>query len=536
MSILALVKVLHLIAFLSILSYSIKAQDQFADKGYYLVDSIALEELTEIDRLLLDSCLALYHKALHDTDRVNFIDAIVSESWNDKIWPKYNRWIYSFVQEKLKSDLPTPVEKKLKTSLASALSNIGYLYGQQGDFIKQADYCHLSLEIYEELGDKYGIASLLNNIGYVYRNQGDIANALDYYHRSLKIYEEIDNRSGIASSLNNIGYIYREQDDITNALLYYNRSLKLQEDLENPKGIANCLHNIAMISNQQGDFPKALEYYQRSLKIYQGMEDKHGIATSLNNIGFVYRDQDDLARALEYYYNSLEIYEELKYKNGIAPILANIAQVILDRQEDGKLELDKALEYANRSLEMARDLGSPDHMEHSAIMISKISKKLGNYQKALEMYELHIQMRDSIKNEETQKATIRQQTKYEFEKAQLVKEQEEKEAARIVAEETSRRDNLQYSVILIGILTLFGGVLALGFINVSERMAEGIIFFSFLILFEFLLVLADPYIEGWSGGAPGIKLLFNAGVAALIFPMHSLFERNLKRRLIKKPT
>ena len=80
---------------------------------------------------------------------------------------------------------------------------------------------------------------------------------------------------------------------------------------------------------------------------------------------------------------------------------------------------------------------------------------------------------------------------------------------------------------------LFGGVLALGFINVSERVAEGIIFFSFLILFEFLLVLADPYIDRWSGGAPGFKLLFNAGIAALIFPAHAFFESRLKGRLIK---
>lgn len=141
-------------------------------------------------------------------------------------------------------------------------------------------------------------------------------------------------------------------------------------------------------------------------------------------------------------------------------------------------------------------------------------------------------MSDSIKNEKTQKATIRQQTKYEFEKAQLIKEQEEK--ARLEAEATDRRDNLQYSVILIAILILFGWVLSLGFVKVSPRMAEGIIFFSFLILFEFLLVLADPTIERWSGGAPGIKRLFNAGIAALIFPAHAFFESKMKGRLVKK--
>jgi len=184
----------------------------------------------------------------------------------------------------------------------------------------------------------------------------------------------------------------------------------------------------------------------------------------------------------------------------------------------------------------AQEIGSPQFISNNSGLLSNIAKQQGNYEEALEMFELYILMRDSIKNEKTQKAAIRQQTKYEFEKAQLVKEQEEREAARLEAEANSRRDNLQYSVILIAILVLFGGVLSLGFINVSERTAEGIIFFSFLILFEFLLVLADPYIDNWSGGAPGVKLLFNAGIAALIFPAHAFFESRLKGRLVKNQT
>ena len=50
----------------------------------------------------------------------------------------------------------------------------------------------------------------------------------------------------------------------------------------------------------------------------------------------------------------------------------------------------------------------------AAPVIAQIAKKQGDFQKALEMYELYILMRDSINNEETQKANIRQQTKYEF--------------------------------------------------------------------------------------------------------------------------
>jgi len=198
--------------------------------------------------------------------------------------------------------------------------------------------------------------------------------------------------------------------------------------------------------------------------------------------------------------------------------------------------IDSAEQYAYRSMKIAQELDFPINIQRAAFNLSKVYRLQNHFQRALEMLELHIQMRDSIKNEETQKATIRQQTKYEFEKAHLIKEQEEKEASRKAQEARSRRDNLQYSVILIAILVLFGGVLFMGFVNVSERMAEGIIFFSFLILFEFLLVLADTYIDNWSGGAPGIKLLFNAGIAALIFPAHTFFEARLKGRLVKNKT
>ena len=165
--------------------------------------------------------------------------------------------------------------------------------------------------------------------------------------------------------------------------------------------------------------------------------------------------------------------------------------------------------------------------------MTKLAKANKDYKLALEMYELHITMRDSLNNKKTQKATIRHQTKYEFEKEQLVKEQELKEKNRKIKEETQRRDNLQYSLIFLGIIILFGVVLSLGFIKLSPTMAEGVIFFAFLILFEFLLVLGDPYVDSLTGGEPIYKLLLNALLAGLIFPLHAFFERTLKKRLVK---
>jgi len=49
---------------------------------------------------------------------------------------------------------------------------------------------------------------------------------------------------------------------------------------------------------------------------------------------------------------------------------------------------------------------------------------------------------------------------------------------------------------------LGAGILAAGNLSVPVRLLEGLIFFTFLLFFEFTLVLLDPYIEQYNSGAP----------------------------------
>ncbi|MBL4658049.1 MAG: tetratricopeptide repeat protein [Flavobacteriales bacterium] len=376
------------------------------------------------------------------------------------------------------------------------------------------------------------LADALNNIGFVYNSQGNIPQALENFHNSLKIRDEIGDKTRIAISLNNIGFIYRDQDDIEKALEYFQKSLDIKEDLGNKKGMAVSYNNIGLIHHELGDSAKTILYFQKSLKIREELGNKAGIAESLNNIGCIYKTQGEIIKALQHFQKGLKIVEEIGDKEGMATALNNIGNIEFER--GAFLE---ALKNGTQGLQIAREIGSPDLMSFNAQLLSKVAREKGEYEDALIMYELHIKMRDSIKNQENQKAAIRQQTKYEFEKAQLVKDQKEKEAARIVAEETYRRDNLQYSVILIALLVIGGLLSVIGRFSMPVRVVEGLIFFSFLILFEFILVLGDPCVENWTGGAPGLKLLINAGVAALIFPLHAFFGAKLKGRLVKnQPT
>ena len=80
---------------------------------------------------------------------------------------------------------------------------------------------------------------------------------------------------------------------------------------------------------------------------------------------------------------------------------------------------------------------------------------------------------------------------------------------------------------------IFGVVLSLGFIKVSEHVAQGLIFVSLLLVFEFILVFMDPYLDNITKGIPVYKLFVNVLLATFIFPVHGFLEKRFKSRVRK---
>jgi len=70
-------------------------------------------------------------------------------------------------------------------------------------------------------------------------------------------------------------------------------------------------------------------------------------------------------------------------------------------------------------LRLSKELGYPKSIKRASNLLYFIYSKTGKYKDALNMYEVHIQMRDSINNESTQKAAIKQSMQYEYEKQSL---------------------------------------------------------------------------------------------------------------------
>ncbi|MBL4715067.1 MAG: tetratricopeptide repeat protein, partial [Bacteroidia bacterium] len=389
--------------------------------------------------------------------------------------------------------LQTTIQDTTKVSALIGLSGIYYLSYPDTALV----FCEKALLIAEKANIKEALAECYGNLAFFAEQKGDISKALEYNFKSVEIFEELIKEKNLSENLDK-------------------------------KGLATVYNNIGRIYDDQGEIEKGLEYFFLSLKIREEIKDKIGMAESYHNIGYVLCELDSLAEGMRYLELGLGLKKESGYKAGVSVTTSLIGGWHL---RYGKVE--DALESGLEALAVAREVGHVQYMKRAAKLLSEIYKKQSKFEDALAMYELEIQMRDSILNEENTKATIRQQMKYEYEKEQIRKDHETKEKTRIEAEATSRRNQLHYTGIAICLLLIASLVAMLGFIKVSPKAAEGIIFIAFLIFFEFILVWLDPYIEQWTGGAPGYKLLFNALLAGCIFPLHQFFEGKLQKRLVK---
>ncbi len=314
---------------------------------------------------------------------------------------------------------------RFKLWLAYALNLKGYVYNAKGESKSALNVFKESLKISEQINDKSGVATCYVNIGEIAFNKGDILASLENHHKGLKLFLELKELGGMAAAYGNLGEVYKEQGDFINALEYTQKALLAYEQTKDPLGIPGTLSNIGIMYKENGDpnckgdkaerkklsLAKALEYLLRALKKYEEIKDTQGIGRTLNNIGTIYKEQGDITKGLDYLQKAVKLLEGTDNKTVIAAALANVADMLND-----KGEVDAALNYAKQSFKITKELAYPSLIKTAATILNKIYKKQNKFKEALEMYEISVQMNDSINNSVTRKASVKKQLQIQYEK------------------------------------------------------------------------------------------------------------------------
>ncbi|HEY9082729.1 MAG TPA: tetratricopeptide repeat protein [Vicingaceae bacterium] len=340
-----------------------------------------------------------------------------------------------FYLEKISAKDSTIIDLK-----GQAYNNIGYGFKAKGEVENAVKNYNNSIRLYQQNGNKAGISSVMNNLGMIYELNGNIPLALENYQKSLDLLKGLNDKYGLATVFNNLGFVHKAQGDYKIAIDYYEKSLKIREEIGDKRGVATSLNNIANVYMSYNQLDSAYYAHKKSLIIREEMNDLNGIANSLCNIGSIFKLRNELDSAAYYYEKSLKIYEEIKNPSGRVKCYLGLSEINRDKKNDGL-----AVFYAEKSMELANSLGYPELIVKTSALLSSIYSDKGQYKDAFETYKLHITMRDSLKNESTQKATAQQQAKYEYEKQKAIDDAEHEKEILIEQEAKEKQKILTYA-------------------------------------------------------------------------------------------
>ena len=377
----------------------------------------------------------------------------------------------------LSNDLLSEKENAFYTlALAVTTNNLGYILKSHGKIQEALKYYEKSIIINEATGDLQALGYGYNNIAQVYYEQGDIEKALEFNRKSLKLREKTGDKKGLATSLNNIGIIYKSQGDTSKALEFYFESLRIEREINNIPGIALSLNNIGGIFETAGDKSKALKYYQESLKLEQESGDVFSEILTINNIGTIYNDEGNYPKAIEYYQQCLELSKKNEIRGMIATSYSNLAVNFIKQSKSDKLSAarksrlaNEALAYGQKSMEVAKKLGSPSKIGGAAAALSDVYEEMQKYKQGWGMYKLYINMRDSVHNLENEKEITKMQVQYAYEKAQALKDTEHKNNLEISQEQEKKQRVISISAVVISILVFMVLIFIFNRLKITRR-------------------------------------------------------------------
>lgn len=297
--------------------------------------------------------------------------------------------------------------------------------------------------------------------GYGYNSNGELQKALNSFFKSAELASGLSLASqGVANMA--IADVYSTLEDRNNADKYYTIAIDILRKDKDSISLGAALLNAGDSYFNANRFEEALLLFEEAGEIFSDLEYSIGIAYNLGNIGMVYAEQgrDSLAET-----NMNAAISELEKIGDYYPI-----SVFLTYMSDiylRKNEYQKALAYAERSLEMAQSHGLKEQIRDANIKLFELNKQKGKFEESLGYLQNYYTYRDSILNIETVEEMANLRADYEV---------SQKQAEVDLLDEQKRNQQLVSLSIGIGLLLIL--IVALGlfrrnkFIQRSKTLIE----------------------------------------------------------------
>ncbi|MEL6695716.1 MAG: ATP-binding protein [Bacteroidota bacterium] len=281
-----------------------------------------------------------------------------------------------------------------------------------------------------------------------YLKVNQLDSALHYNELYRQKATQLGDSSLIALSYSKDGNFYLGQALYDLAFTSYLENTRWLERLKDSTGLVFTYGDIAQVLDRKERFEEAIEYYEKSISIGNARGDLLSQIPSLINMSILWRKTDQLDQAYAVLNRVDSILKHVPWEGKIDRSLhrdygifleINLADLLLEEKKyagviDKLLDIQKQLDpqsdiYANSNVQLSlskaylglnqyekayqmalsakeglAEIQSMEDLLESIGQLATIEQKRNHYEAAYQWQEDYIQLKDSLKEEETQKA------------------------------------------------------------------------------------------------------------------------------------
>jgi len=275
-------------------------------------------------------------------------------------------------------------------------NNLGLIAQETGRYDEALEQYRLSAEMDHKLGDDIGVALTLENMADIHLYLGKAQKALTLTNQCIAIYTRHDYKPGLMASYINRGaefdYMMKFNESVSN----YTAALKLARELKDVYYEIMANSNLGLTYWHMGKPDVAMQYLNTALGMSDENDDAYNIDNTLKTIAQIYTSQKQYVKANDILQRVLKRNEESENERQAAAIMTSIGRNLIELNE-----IDKALGYLNKSLEVTTRLNAPYEMLENYRNLAHADAILHNFRAADSLQDLFAETYSKILNSDS---------------------------------------------------------------------------------------------------------------------------------------
>jgi tetratricopeptide (TPR) repeat protein len=359
-------------------------------------------------------------------------------------------------------------------------------------------------------------------LGQGYRLLGNSIKALDYHHKAFATAEKTNNMSLLAFAENQTAHIYRDREEYDKAAMIYLSSTAHADKGNNEKIKAWAPSNLGAVYLATNKLDSSLMYSQRAYEIFVRLKIIDNNSGYLfTNLGGVHSKLGNAQLAVSYFHTAInknQSSSNIRYLNLLYNGLAEHYQ--------RNNQTDSCAFYARKAIAAVNNTSFFYLSSKPAKLLADIYEKT-NCDSTLKYANILKTANDSLTSNKTNQQILLMTFEEDLRQQEV--------AAEKIKEEQQRKQNIQYALLALGIITFIISFLLLSRKHITNtKLIQFLGVVALLLVFEFLNLLLHPFLERITHHSPVLMLLALVCIAALLVPLHHKLEKWATHKLVEK--